>query len=336
MHHTRPQSRGSGGVGKAKMAEAQSEQPRKSEHKCSVCGAEFRRLGKYREHFRAASHGAPWQEEQVLRELYEESGLTTEEIGDELGCAQSTVIKWMDRHGIERRGREEYVPSGDDHHFYGGREGTPDELSNEDWVRQKYLEEELSMYAIASELGCSRGPVRSAFDRFDIETDPYRYENCFGPETEYEPLADEAWLRKQYESKDRRVPDIADEVGCVPATVYKWLNEHNIETESPGGCVGAGENHHNWNGGRVNYYGESWHPQRRRARQRDNCACQGCGISDEAHKEEVGEELHVHHITPLRQFESREEGNKLKNLITLCRGCHDKWEGIPLRPENDA
>ena len=24
--------------------------------------------------------------------------------------------------------------------------------------------------------------------------------------------------------------------------------------------------------------------------------------------------------------------NRLDNLLTVCRGCHTRWEGIPLRP----
>jgi len=27
-----------------------------------------------------------------------------------------------------------------------------------------------------------------------------------------------------------------------------------------------------------------------------------------------------------------DEANRLSNLVTLCRGCHSRWEGIPLFP----
>lgn len=53
-------------------------------------------------------------------------------------------------------------------------------------------------------------------------------------------------------------------------------------------------------------------PAKEKIRVRDGNACRCCGVS--------GRSLHVHHI------EYRSEGGKHgeRNLLTLCRGCHDK------------
>lgn len=45
----------------------------------------------------------PYRSKTVLRELYHDHGYSTHEIADFLGCAQSTVRNWMDKHGIESR-----------------------------------------------------------------------------------------------------------------------------------------------------------------------------------------------------------------------------------------
>ena len=95
-------------------------------------------------------------------------------------------------------------------------------------------------------------------------------------------------------------------------------------------CAGEahqGEDHYNWKGGGVHYYGPNWEEQRNKARERDDHECQVCGSP----------EIHVHHIRPLRTFDTDEykQANALKNLICLCPSHHKKWEGIPLRPQTD-
>lgn len=94
-----------------------------------------------------------------------------------------------------------------------------------------------------------------------------------------------------------------------------------------------GENHCNWAGGDV-VYGPGWHRNRSRALERDGYECRICGMSDEAHNEKFGTDLHVHHIIKARKFDSAKERNSLDNLITLCRPHHQEWEGIPLKPVN--
>ncbi|MFK9119558.1 HNH endonuclease [Peribacillus frigoritolerans] len=66
------------------------------------------------------------------------------------------------------------------------------------------------------------------------------------------------------------------------------------------------------------YYGATWHSQRRKARQRDNFTCQTCGITEKNY----GQELSIHHKIPFIAFETSEEANELKNLISLCEPCH--------------
>ncbi len=51
---------------------------------------------------------------------------------------------------------------------------------------------------------------------------------------------------------------------------------------------------------------------------RDNRRCQDCGAR---------EDLHVHHIDPVRDFADSKEAHYLENLVTLCKYCHPKWEG---------
>jgi len=90
----------------------------------------------------------------------------------------------------------------------------------------------------------------------------------------------------------------------------------------------TGELHPLWIADKQRDYGEKWEYVRSKARDRDNYTCQGCGVNEST----MGRELDVHHIQPLRKFESLENANRLQNLICLCMSCHNKWEGIPLRP----
>lgn len=93
-----------------------------------------------------------------------------------------------------------------------------------------------------------------------------------------------------------------------------------------------GEDHPWWNGGECDHYGENWLEQRKKTRERDDHSCRYCG----KHRSELGQEPDVHHIIPRKKFDVQneyEEMNALDNLICLCKSCHPKWEGVPLRPQ---
>lgn len=84
-----------------------------------------------------------------------------------------------------------------------------------------------------------------------------------------------------------------------------------------------------WNGGGTTvYYGPNWPEIRNKIVERDNHTCQGC----KTHKDDLDTVIDVHHIIPIEEFDSHEDANYWLNLVTFCRKCHRRWEGIPLRP----
>jgi len=108
---------------------------------------------------------------------------------------------------------------------------------------------------------------------------------------------------------------------CDKTCYGQWISENRNQ-----------ENHPLFTGGRANY-GKGWNDEKKeRVRERDGHECQDCGMSSEAHKQSYGRDLSVHHIQKARNAGSDEERNAMENLVTLCMGCHAKWEKVsPLK-----
>lgn len=100
-----------------------------------------------------------------------------------------------------------------------------------------------------------------------------------------------------------------------------------------------GEKNPNWKGGALQYemYGPNWFEIRREVIQDQNGKCRVCTT----HRDDLDRDLHVHHIIPLREFQS-DSGEKIDwrranqkyNLVALCQTCHQEWEGHPVLPNN--
>lgn len=120
---------------------------------------------------------------------------------------------------------------------------------------------------------------------------------------------------------------------CDRACKTEWQRENQHEVDGWGYSSGA--DHRDWEGGQQRY-GKGWNDKKKRTvRERDGFVCQACGLSNDAHQEEYGRALDVHHVRPAREFDSAERRNDPDNLITLCIPCHQEWEGIPLQPQTD-
>lgn len=158
--------------------------------------------------------------------------------------------------------------------------------------------------------------------------------NCFG-----------AWLSIHnvgeanpiYQRIDRTCKQCGNPFKAVPSEIDKgWGNfccrscaatwQVANDPNHPLPPVLYGEDNPRWKGGAVTYYGPSWHPSRRDARERDNFTCQRCGVTES----ELGRELDVHHIKPFRPFgvDNHTVANQLDNLISLCNICHKIVENL--------
>jgi len=100
-----------------------------------------------------------------------------------------------------------------------------DELNDEAWLREKYVEEDLTVYEIADIVGCSQVTVNRHLARHGIERNPDAKQTD-------NRLLDAEWLRREYVENRRSAADIADEVDYTPKHVRKWLRKQDIEVQS--------------------------------------------------------------------------------------------------------
>lgn len=98
----------------------------------------------------------------------------------------------------------------------------------------------------------------------------------------------------------------------------------------------TGADHPTWRGGATQYatYGPRWLTIREKIIESQDGRCRACGIN----RQELERDLHVHHITPVREFKNGSgdidwgKANQEENLVALCQSCHHDWEGVPVVP----
>lgn len=80
--------------------------------------------------------------------------------------------------------------------------------------------------------------------------------------------------------------------------------------------IGIGEKSWNWKGGSKHYRGYGWNDAKRKRREKDNYTCQKCGKKEDPTKRAFD----VHHKKEYKNGGT----NKMSNLLTVCRSCHNK------------
>lgn len=298
---------------------------------------------------------APWRDEDLLRELYKDRGLTDAEISEKLGCSPSCVTQWRDRLGIDS-----------DH-------AVDERLDNKDKLEKLYKKEGLSTYEIAGKFDCCEYSVRQRLKKFNIER------RSASSDYAHDLLSDSDELERLYVDERLSTLEIAERVDTTPSGVRYWMRQHGIDSRTISEASTAfsdadigeieslywedgystreianefdthstticrvmrragvkrrdpsptGPEHPRWNGGPAPY-GPGWNDSKRRAvRSRDGHTCQDprCSVTQSEHIEKYDQKLHVHHLKKARDVDDPEERNAKKNLITLCRDCHDRWE----------
>lgn len=148
--------------------------------------------------------------------------------------------------------------------------------------------------------------------RADWQSDAFRGENgpgWKGAKSEYECK----WCETVFEQYDSQ----GGTIFCSQECYWEWFREN----------APTGPDHHSWKDGAHYDYGEGWNLQKRKqVLERDDYQCQECRMSQEEHKDTLGNSLHVHHIVPYRIFDDNSEANRLENLVLLCAECHMEVE----------
>lgn len=98
-----------------------------------------------------------------------------------------------------------------------------------------------------------------------------------------------------------------------------------------------GESHPSYKGGSIERVkGSEWHQKRAEVLDRADGSCQMCGQDNESHIEQYGRELAVHHVNPVRSFETARDAHDNNEFLALCVQCHNQAERFaPLRPRID-
>jgi 5-methylcytosine-specific restriction endonuclease McrA len=253
-----------------------------------------------------------YKNEAWLRDQYHAQNKTISEIAETADACHGTVQYWLRKHYIITANEQ--------------LKSLPDVelLKDRSLLRQKYIEESLTTHEIGEVVGLSHSVVRRALRAHKIEVRSMSDGAIAAMEDSYDDLHDEEWLREQYVDLGKSGHQISREVGCCNHTVYRWLDKHDIETRNTG--QPSGDDHPDYSGGPFPY-GKGWTAKKRReVRSRDGDKCVRCGMSREEHQNEYDQNLHVHHVTPARQFDDAEKRNAMDNLITLCKTCHDTVE----------
>lgn len=97
-----------------------------------------------------------YRDKEVLERLYWQEGLGQKEIADVLDADPSTIWRWMDKLDVDTRGNAE-------------RQVADKRLLDEDWLREKYHGENMTITEVSELLGVSRMPVFRALKRLGIE-----------------------------------------------------------------------------------------------------------------------------------------------------------------------
>jgi len=297
-----------------------------------------------------------YHDKEWLREQYCKKNKSQAEIADGCGVSRAAIGKWVGRFDIHRREQDPNQTYSCEHcdevFETGGALNVHETKIHErpptiekETLEELYVEEGLTDKEIGERLGFVSAVVTNWRDRHGIEaralwagTNPIPLDQA-GEEHKYR---DGDLLRKLYHDKEMSLKEIAEHTDSTTSNVWYWFDRHGIETRERGAVIddhpawASGSDSPQWKGGTAPY-GEGWNESKRQdVRETAGHMCEGCGMSQKAHRDQYGRRLHVHHITPARQFDNAERRNAADNLAVLCFDCHATAEQMaPLYPFAD-
>lgn len=234
-----------------------------------------------------------YKDKETLTKLYVNDGLSSRQIAEKSTVTYKTILAWLERYGIEKRGVGGELPIAT---FYTGYE-TSSGSGYEFW-RTKVNGEKTTV-----RVGRLLAVAEYGFDEVCRKNVYYKNNIPWDNRPENISLVSKEKQGKVQLEKENPMEN--------PET-RKKVSESRLTTEHP----------HIKEGKIGSYRGHDWNKQRTKALDRDKRECQECGIDEQ----EIKSSLHVHHIVPYRAFDSSKKANKLDNLTSLCPACHSTIE----------
>lgn len=159
-----------------------------------------------------------WLKEQIER------GETSATIAKLLDINPSTVQRRMKRFGINMV---------DNQSFHLKNKEAAKFLNDENWLKQKYVTENLGFTKISDLIGVNRRTVKLALKRFGIELAESGGSKMMGNPEASKYLNDTIWMYDRYITKDLPSGTIAKEIGVTARIVLNYLKKHGIEKKNP-------------------------------------------------------------------------------------------------------
>lgn len=202
------------------------------------------------------------------------------------------------------------------------RDGPP-ELRDAALLRELYIGQLKTCAEIGDIIGCHETSVLSWLREYNIPVRPR------GSESDTIKLRDRELMQELYVERDLSQKEVAEHIGCSSSSAHDWIHYHGFDT--PGSGALSGEDHPNWKGGITDsLYRLTFPKNRLKAIERDGGKCRRCSLDREWHTVVFGWDIEVHHIEPVDPEEPLEPQHRVENLITLCRPCHRKLQGLPI------
>lgn len=150
---------------------------------------------------------APWRDEELLRQKYVHEQQQPKEIIEELGCSRTAFYDWVNKFGLKEE-----------------REAKIDRpWRDKNVLRELYVEQEMTLFEVADELGCSGSAVQTNLEKVGIGT---RDLGGTDPDAEWKQ---EDTLRRLYHEEGLTTREVARKYDIDQKTVLNWMDKHDID-----------------------------------------------------------------------------------------------------------
>lgn len=172
-----------------------------------------------------------YKNKEWLEREYLEKEKSMNQISSELDSGLGTISYWIKKFNIPRRSIGEAVSTA---------KGFSNKHKDEEWLREKYLEEEKSLREISDVCDVNNATLLYWLKKFDI---PRRStgESISLSHNDGEIYKNKNWLKDQYIDQAKSVGQIAKEQDTTRSTINGWLDNYDLFGKDDGQTMSNGK-----------------------------------------------------------------------------------------------